>query len=276
MYRQRQLLFGMYMDAMRMDDVIDRCRAALATRSRVLLGVLNAAKIVELRRNPLLRQSLMECDLLLADGQSVVWASKLLGRPLPERVAGIDIFTRLLFLAHRDDRSIALLGAKPDVLAEMQRVILQRFPGLRIAYSHHGYYEAAETAQIAADIRDSGADMLFLGMTSPKKEIFLGSYGASLNVPVLHGVGGSFDIMAGLTRRAPIAWQKAGLEWAFRLLQEPRRLWWRYLKTNTSFVQLTAREMINPARAFMPGPVSDAIPGGSIATSTKVRSLADD
>jgi N-acetylglucosaminyldiphosphoundecaprenol N-acetyl-beta-D-mannosaminyltransferase len=276
MYQQRQLLFGMYMDAMRMDDVIERCRTALATRSRVLLGVLNAAKIVELRRNPLLRESLMECDLLLADGQSVVWASKLLGRPLPERVAGIDIFTRLLFLAHRDDRSIALLGAKPDVLAEMQRVIAQRFPGLRIAYSHDGYYEAGEAAQIAADIRDSGADMLFLGMTSPKKEIFLGSYGASLNVPVLHGVGGSFDIMAGITRRAPVAWQKAGMEWAYRLLQEPRRLWWRYLKTNTSFVQLTAREMINPARAFKSGADVETMPSVTIATSTQVRSFADE
>jgi N-acetylglucosaminyldiphosphoundecaprenol N-acetyl-beta-D-mannosaminyltransferase len=276
MHRQRQLLFGMYMDAVCMDDVIERCRTALATRRRILLGVLNAAKVVELHRNSLLRESLMECDLLLADGQSIVWASKLLGRPLPERVAGIDIFTRLLFLAHRDDRSIALLGAKPEVLEEMQRVIARRFPGLRIAYSHHGYYEAAEAGQIAVDIRDSGADMLFLGMTSPKKEIFLGSYGASLNVPVLHGVGGSFDIMAGLTKRAPIAWQKAGLEWAYRLLQEPRRLWWRYLKTNTSFIQLTAREMLHPARAFRTGANQNIASGNARILDAQLRSVADD
>lgn len=276
MQRQRQLLFGVYIDAMRMDDVIERCRAALTTRRPILLGVLNAAKIVELHRNSLLRDSLMECDLLLADGQSVVWASKLLGRPLPERVAGIDILTRLLFLAHRDDLSIALLSAKPEVLTEMRRVIAQRFPGLRIAYSHHGYYEAGEAGQIAAGIRESGADMLFLGMTSPKKEIFLGSYGASLNVPVLHGVGGSFDIIAGLTKRAPVAWQRSGMEWAYRLLQEPRRLWWRYLKTNTSFIQLTAREMLRPARAFRFGANRNVAPARARISDAQLRSIVDE
>lgn len=273
---QRQLLFGVYMDALSMDDVIDRCRTALATRRRLLLGVLNAAKVVELHQNAALRESLMECDLLLADGQSIVWASKLLGRPLPERVAGIDIFTRLLFLAHRDDRSIALLGAKPETLQELQRVIGQRFPGLRIAYSHHGYYKAEEAARIAADIRASGADMLFLGMTSPKKEIFLGTYGSVLDVPVMHGVGGSFDIMAGLTKRAPIAWQEAGMEWAYRLLQEPRRLWWRYLRTNTGFIQLIIREMLHPARAFSVGAYRNSSRGRSRAQGAQLRSIVDE
>lgn len=276
MLRQRQLLFGVYMDALSMDDVIDRCRTALSTRSRLLLGVLNAAKVVDLHKNALLRESLMECDLLLADGQSIVWASKLLGRPLPERVAGIDIFTRLLFLAHRDDRSIALLGAKPEILEELQRVIAQRFPGLRIAYSHHGYYEADEASQIAADIRAAGADMLFLGMTSPKKEMFLGSYGSTLDVSVMHGVGGSFDIMAGLTKRAPIAWQEAGLEWAYRLLQEPRRLWWRYLRTNTSFIQLIVREMLHPARAFEVGAYRNSAQGRYGAQGVQLRSVVDE
>lgn len=246
----RKLLFGMYLDAMRMDEVVERCRAALTTRSRILLGVLNAAKVVKLRQDPLLRNSLIECDLLLADGQSIIWASKLLRRPLPERVAGIDLFQRLLELADREHRSIALLGAQPDVLAALEDVIRRRFPGLRIACSHHGYFSPEEAGQIAADIRSSGADMLFIGMTSPKKEIFLATYGLSIQVPVLHGVGGSFDVMAGLTRRAPVAWQKAGLEWAYRVLQEPRRLWWRYLSTNSSFIQLTARELFRPARAF--------------------------
>ncbi|WP_341486480.1 WecB/TagA/CpsF family glycosyltransferase [Pararhizobium sp. A13] len=273
---QRQLLFGMYMDAMRMDDVIERCHTALITRRPILLGVLNAAKVVELRKNALLRQSLMECDLLLADGQSIVWASKLLGRPLPERVAGIDIFSRLLLLAHQEGRSVAFLGAKPEILAEMQRVVARRFPGLKIAYSHHGYYEAAKAEQIAAGIRESGADMLFLGMTSPKKEIFLAAYGASLNVPVLHGVGGSFDIMAGLTRRAPIAWQKCGMEWAYRLLQEPRRLWWRYLKTNTSFAQLTAREMFHPDGPYRAGADRNVEPGSPMLPDAQLRSVADD
>lgn len=250
MYRQRQLLFGMYLDAVRMDEVIDRCHEALRTRSRMLLGVLNAAKVVKLRNDALLRNSLIECDLLVADGQSIVWASKLLGRPLPERIAGIDVFDRLLALAHREGRSVALLGAQPAVLQRLEEVIGERFPGLKIACSHHGYFPPHDAERVAGLIQASGADMLFIGMTSPKKEIFLGTFGSMLNVPVLHGVGGSFDVMAGLTKRAPLAWQRAGMEWAYRLLQEPRRLWWRYLATNTSFIQLTAREMLHPARAF--------------------------
>lgn len=250
MRRDQRLLFGIYLDALSMDDVIERCRTALVTRSRLLLGVLNAAKVVNMRKDPLLRDSLIGCDLLLADGQSIVWASRLLRRPLPERVAGIDIFERLLVLAHKEGRSIYLLGAQPDVLRKLEERLQERLPGIRIAGSHHGYFDAAEAPAIAAEIRNSGADMLFLGMASPKKEIFLGSFGASLDVPVLHGVGGSFDILAGITRRAPPAWQRVGMEWAYRLLQEPRRMLWRYVRTNTAFILLTARELVHPASAF--------------------------
>jgi N-acetylglucosaminyldiphosphoundecaprenol N-acetyl-beta-D-mannosaminyltransferase len=247
---KRQLIFGLYIDPLRMDQAVERCESALETRRPMLLGVLNAAKVVNLRRDRLLRDSLLECDLLLADGQSVVWASRLLRHPLPERVAGIDIFEQLLVLAHRDARSVYLLGAKPDVLQRLEQRIAERWPGLKIAGSHHGYFSDAEAEEIAADIRQSGADMLFLGMGSPKKEIFLFKYGQSLGVPVLHGVGGSFDVLAGITRRAPLGWQRVGMEWAYRLLQEPRRMWRRYLVTNTAFLLLTAREAISPSPAL--------------------------
>jgi len=252
MQTERQLLFGLYLEPLRMEEVIQRCHTALVTRSKLLLGVLNAAKVVNLRKDALLRDSLLECNMLLADGQSIVWASRLLGRPLPERITGIDIFEQLLALAHREGRSIYLLGARPEVLEMLEIRLQERFPGLKVAGRHDGYFEAGDAGHIAADIRASGADMLFLGMASPKKEIFLGSYGASLNVPILHGVGGSFDIFAGITKRAPASWQRLGMEWAYRLAQEPRRLWWRYLRTNTAFVLLTVRELFHPARAFRP------------------------
>lgn len=250
--RGRQLLFGLYIDALRMEQAVARCREAMETRQPVLLGVLNAAKVVNLTRDPKLREALLDCDLLLADGQSVVWASRLLRRPLPERIAGIDVFEQLLGLAHREGRSVYLLGARPEVLAALEQRIGERWPGLRIAGRQHGYYAEAEAARVATDIRRSGADMLFIGMGSPRKEVFLGTYGASLGVPVLHGVGGSFDVLAGLTKRAPLAWQRAGFEWAYRLLQEPRRMWRRYLVTNTAFIFLTLREAVSPALPFAP------------------------
>ncbi|HEY6630838.1 MAG TPA: WecB/TagA/CpsF family glycosyltransferase [Rhizobiaceae bacterium] len=259
MRRNQKLLFGVHFDAIRMEDVVARAHSAIATRRRLLIGVLNAAKIVNMRRDPLLRGSLMECDLMLADGQSVVWASKLLRRPLPERIAGIDIFENLLGLANRAKHSVYLLGARPEVLHTLEMQIRERFPDLRIVGSHHGYFDMKEAPQVADRIRQSGADMLFLGITSPKKEIFLGTYGPSLDVPVLHGVGGSFDIMAGLTRRAPASWQRLGMEWAYRVLQEPGRLWWRYLSTNTIFMLLTLRELVRPARALPRGPAGESL-----------------
>ena len=240
----KQLILGMPIDAMTMDDVLDRCRASLATRERTLVGVVNAAKMVRLRDDAHLRDSLLDCDVLLADGQSVVWASRLLRRAVPERVAGVDLFERLLELAARDGRSVYLLGARADVLATLQQRLGERFPALKIVGARDGYFTDAEASTVAADIADSGADMLFLGMTSPKKEIFLGDYGETLGVPVLHGVGGSFDILAGVTKRAPLLWQRLGVEWLYRVLQEPRRLWRRYFTTNVTFIVLVLRELV--------------------------------
>lgn len=250
MAKNQHLLFGFYVDAVRIDEVVERCRSAVSTRDRLLLGVLNAAKVVKARHDPMLRNSLMQCDLLLADGQSVVWASRLLRRALPERVTGIDVFERLLALADRERRSVYLLGATEEVLARVLDHLRRHHPGIRIAGSHHGYFSETESDAVADDIRAGAPDMLFIGMTSPKKENFLARYGNGLNVPVLHGVGGSFDILAGVARRAPAAWQHLGMEWAYRVLQEPGRLWWRYLGTNTAFVFLTLREMVRPTRAY--------------------------
>lgn len=251
---ERRLLFGLQIDAMRMDQALGRCRQAIQTRKPVLVGVLNAAKIVNLRKDPGLRDALLDCNMLLADGQAVVWASRLLRKPLPERIAGIDLFEALLDLAHQQQRKVYLLGAKPEILAALERTIAQRWPGLTIAGSHHGYFDDVEAGKIAADIRAAQADMLFLGMASPKKEIFLRRFQHQLDVPVLHGVGGSFDVMAGLTKRAPRAWQKLGLEWAYRLLQEPGRLWKRYLITNSAFIALTLREAVRPTAPLTPTP----------------------
>lgn len=206
------------------------------------IGVINAAKAVYLRDDPLLRDSLVECDMLLADGQSIVWASKLFGNPLPERVAGVDLFEQLLALAHRDGWSVYLLGATGKVLQKLEVKLQERFPGLRIAGRHDGYFKDDEAPNIASAIRASNADMLFLGMNSPKKEIFLAKYGKSLGVTILHGVGGSFDVMAGVTKRAPLSWQRTGMEWLYRLLQEPRRMMRRYTTTNWGFLVLTFRE----------------------------------
>lgn len=251
---RHDLLFGMPVDALTLSQVVARTQASLITRDRLQIGVVNAAKVVKLTEDEFLRDSLLTCDLLLADGQSVVWASRLLGHPLPERVAGIDLFVALLELADLEGHSVYLLGARPAVLDTLEEVVATRWPGLTIAGSHHGYFDPSESDVVADEIAASGADMLFIGMTTPAKEIFLGTFGDRLGVPVLHGVGGSFDVLAGVTKRAPQVWQSAGMEWAYRLLQEPRRLWRRYLFTNTVFIRQLATERVSPRPPYVPSP----------------------
>ena len=251
-FRPRQPLFGLEIDALAMDEVLARAGRAIGEHRRFLVGVVNAAKIVHMRTDPLLRDSLLTADVLLADGQSVVWASRFLGHPLPERVTGIDLFQGLLESADRNGQSVYLLGARPEVLDRLVERIGSLFPNLRIAGARDGYFTAEASAEVAQDIAASHADMLFLGITSPKKEIFLARFGDDLDVPVLHGVGGSFDVLAGVTRRAPEAWQRAGFEWAYWLIQEPGRLWTRSLATNTAFIALTVRERIHPTVTYPP------------------------
>lgn len=246
----RQPLYGLRVNAMTMDEVLEQAALHAADRSRFLIGVVNAAKIVKLRKDALLRESLLVPDVVLADGQSVVWASRLLGHPLPERVAGIDLFERLLALADVERRSVYFLGARQNVLEAMVERVKSRYPNLSVAGYRDGYFATEESGDVAAGIAATGADMLFLGMTTPKKEIFLAEHGELLGVPILHGVGGSFDILAGLTKRAPERWQRMGLEWAYRLLQEPRRLFARYASTNASFIALTVRERFRPTAPY--------------------------
>jgi N-acetylglucosaminyldiphosphoundecaprenol N-acetyl-beta-D-mannosaminyltransferase len=242
----RRALFGLPVDAIVLDEAVERCMRAVAHGPAIEVGVVNAAKIVIMRTNRALADAVASADLLLADGQSVVWASRFLRQPLPARVAGIDLFFALLAAAEREERSVYLIGATPEVLARTVAEVRRRHPRLRIAGARDGYFTDDEAAGVAAEVRASGADLLFLGMTSPKKEIFCARYGRANGAKVTHGVGGSFDVLAGVVRRAPRAWQVVGLEWLYRVLQEPRRLGPRYLHTNSRFVWLTLAERWRP------------------------------
>lgn len=249
---ERQSLFGVGLDPLTMDETVQRCLDAVRDGRQLEIGVVNAAKLVNMRRDPRLAQAVAGCDLVLADGQAVVWAGRVLRAPLPERVAGIDLFLRLLAEAESAGMSVYFLGARQDVLERMLRRVADRFPRLKVAGSRNGYFDDSQQEAVADTIARSGAQMLFLGMTSPKKEIFTAAYGARTGARVVHGVGGSFDILAGVTKRAPASWQRWGLEWLYRAAQEPRRLGRRYLTTNAAFVLMTAREFIR----LSPSPAS--------------------
>ncbi len=234
-------LFDVRVDALTMPSVLELAERAIESRERLMIGVVNAAKIVKMRRDEGLRRAVLGSDLILADGMAVVWASKFMRTPLPERVAGIDLMLELFALAHRRSFKIFLLGAKPEIVTAVQKRLAEEYPNAQVIGAQDGYYAADDEATVAERIRTSGADMLFVAMTSPRKEKFMSAWGDSLNVPVCHGVGGAFDVYAGLVKRAPRAWQAVGMEWAYRVAQEPRRLGMRYLDTNTVFLGMVAR-----------------------------------
>ncbi|HEG44550.1 MAG TPA: glycosyltransferase [Phycisphaerales bacterium] len=238
-------LFGLNVFAMRMDEVLDLCERHIKKREALLLGVVNAAKIVNSRRDIQLRKSLDETDIILADGLPIVWVSKLIGRPLPERIAGIDIMLELIKRSGKEHYSIYFLGATNEVVHKVAEMVEGWYPGVVIAGCHDGYFDESQEIQVVEEIKQSHADILFVAMGSPKKENFLRKWRTYMDVPVCHGVGGSFDVVAGVTRRAPHWMQQAGLEWFYRMMQEPRRLWKRYFVTNSIFIMLSIKEFIN-------------------------------
>lgn len=213
----------------------------------------NAAVLCMMRDDAELRAACLAGDLILADGMSVVWTSRLAGIPFPERVAGVDLMVRLLEAAAQRRLRVFFLGARPEVVSELARRCAAGYPGAVVAGFRDGYFGAGEHAGVVAQVRNSAPDLLFVGMPTPFKETWCERHRAALDVPVIMGVGGSFDVLAGYVRRAPRRMQAAGLEWLWRLLMEPRKMWKRYLVTNSRFLRLAAGEILRrrtaPARS---------------------------
>ena len=206
-------------------------------------AVVNASKVVAADRDEQLKRVLLEADLVTADGMSVVWASRVLGSGLKQRVTGIDLFNRLVSHACNRDLSVYFLGARDESLRGLVKHFTDKYPALRIAGYRDGYFTSAECRSVCDAIRASGADLLFVAMGSPKQEQWIARNLAFTGARFALGVGGSFDHLSGLVRRAPRWMQRSGLEWLHRLLQEPRRLWRRYLIGNFAFVLLVLRQL---------------------------------
>jgi N-acetylglucosaminyldiphosphoundecaprenol N-acetyl-beta-D-mannosaminyltransferase len=204
----------------------------------------NAAKVVKYARDSSLQSAMDNATLLLADGVPVVWAARLLGTPLPGRVNGTDLMERMVALAADRGYSVYFLGATEEVISQAVAAFRRCHPALKVAGFHHGYVNRANSAQVIQEINRSGAQILLVGMGTPQKELWGEQSRSALRVPICQGVGGSFDVIAGVVKRAPRWMQRSGLEWFYRLVQEPRRLLWRYVETNTIFTWMVVRQMI--------------------------------
>ncbi|QGZ62308.1 WecB/TagA/CpsF family glycosyltransferase [Paraburkholderia acidisoli] len=232
------------MDALSVQESVEiigkRLREGMFTQHVVV----NVAKIVNMQTDARLAESINSCDLINIDGMGVVWAARVLGHVIPQRVAGIDLFENLLGLASSQKYPVYFLGATDDVLKKAVEACEKSFPGLEIVGFHHGYFQQGQEHEIVERVSASGAKMLFVAMSSPIKENFINRWKSQLGVGFVMGVGGTFDVVAGKVNRAPVWMQNLGLEWLFRVYQEPRRMWRRYLVTNSKFAMMLIKARI--------------------------------
>ncbi|MCC7196553.1 MAG: WecB/TagA/CpsF family glycosyltransferase, partial [Gemmatimonadaceae bacterium] len=225
---RRAELLGVSIDVITMDDAVARClELCRAPRHSHVVVTVNASHLCMMRRDPELAAACKSGHLTVADGMSVVWALRASGQPTPERVPGVDLMGRLLEAAGNERLRVYFLGAKKDVVETLVECCKSRYPGIEIAGYRDGYFGPAQWPDVVEQIRASEAHLLFVGMPSPMKETWCERYREQLNVPVIIGVGGSFDVHAGFIKRAPVLMQSMGLEWLWRLMMEPRKLWKR-------------------------------------------------
>jgi N-acetylglucosaminyldiphosphoundecaprenol N-acetyl-beta-D-mannosaminyltransferase len=236
-------IFGVPLHRETMGQTVERIARLIDAGGAHQHVVLNAAKVVQMADDASLRDIVAGCAVINADGQSVVWAARLLGVDIPERVTGVDLMQHLLDKAAERGWAVYFLGAEEQIVRDVARIEQERHPGLVVAGWRNGFWTPEQEADVVADVAATRATLLFAAMPTPRKERFLAEHLDDLGVTFAMGVGGSFDIVAGVTRRAPVWMQRAGLEWSYRLLQEPRRMFKRYLVGNTRFILLTMREM---------------------------------
>lgn len=230
-------------DVLTLDQTISRVLDAIRQRNKITHCAINVAKLVRMRSNATLHDDVCASDIVGIDGMGIVWGARLAGIEVPERVSGIDLMQAVLEQCALNGYRPYFLGATAEVVQRSADAARRSYPGLEIAGMHDGYFTAADEDEIVAAINSSGADCLFVGMPTPRKERFLAAHRKAIDAPFVMGVGGSFDVMAGKVARAPWWVQRAGLEWAFRVAQEPRRMIGRYLSTNTVFFALMVREL---------------------------------
>jgi N-acetylglucosaminyldiphosphoundecaprenol N-acetyl-beta-D-mannosaminyltransferase len=228
-----------------MDSAVDRCLdLCREPRSSHTIITANASHLCMMRRDPELARACRAGDLILADGMSVVWSLRASGVRVPERVTGVDLMARLLAAAGQHRLRVYFLGARREVVRVLVERTRAQNPGIEIAGFHDGYFGPDDHLRLVEEIRASGAHMLFVGMPTPFKETWCELHRGRLNVPLIIGVGGSFDVLAGFIKRAPGWVQSLGMEWFWRLLMEPRKLWKRYLTTNSEFIWFAGREIV--------------------------------
>ena len=241
-YNQRIYILNTVIDVLTFQETVDLVEKYVQQKVPLHLIGVNADKINEINANKQMREIVNKCGIINADGASVVWASKFLGKPLPERIAGIDLMDCLIQISEKRGYRVYLLGAKQNVIEKTVGVLKKKYPYLEICGFRNGYLDKTEWLSISMELKRLQPDFVFVGITSPLKEYLIEFLQNDGNNSVFMGVGGSFDVISGNISRAPLWMQKANLEWLFRVIQEPRRLFWRYFSGNIIFIATVLKE----------------------------------
>lgn len=233
-----------WFDALEFEGALARIAVLAASRGSHQIVTANVRFLTLARRSPDLAAVVNAASAVVADGMPVLWLSRLAGRGLPARVTGVDLLEACCALAVSSGWPVYLLGGRPGVAEQAASALVGRHPGLTVAGTHHGYLSAAEEPAMVDGIRATRARLLFVGMGCPRQEFWISRNLVQLGVPVCIGIGGTLDVAAGLLLRAPPLWQRTGFEWLYRLRQEPRRLWKRYLLEDLPTVGLLAAQSL--------------------------------
>lgn len=238
----RVQILGVEIDSFTVAETINEVKKYVKEKKPLHLMGVNADKINLCQTNEELRKIVNNSGIINADGASVVIASKYLKKPLPERVAGIDLMMDLVSLSEKEGYTIYLLGAKEEVVKKTVEVLNRQHPLIKIVGFNNGYFTKSEWPAISKKIKEKNPDFVFVGITSPLKEYLIEFFLMDGHTSVFMGVGGSFDVLSGNIPRAPKWMQKTNLEWLFRAMQEPRRLFKRYFIGNMKFIKAVYKE----------------------------------
>ncbi len=235
-------ILGCRLDPIDADEATERILGFMRERTGAQIVTLGTEMVVYAQRDEAFRRIVNACALSLCDTVGLLLVARRRGAQLAERVTGVELIEHLARRAAGEELSVYLLGGAEGAAADAAAVLEARFPGLRIAGVRNGYFAPEESAQIAAEIRASGAALLLAGLGSPRQERWLAEFLAATGAGAGIGVGGSFDVIGGRAERAPVIWRRLGVEWLYRLVKEPQR--WRRQLALPYFVWLIALDTL--------------------------------
>jgi len=220
---ERAEILGVKVDAVTMAQAVERVEKLITAQKNSIVATVNAEMLLRATQDDDFKKILNSAELVVPDGAGAVWAARHLGYEMPERVAGFDLVQELMKIAPAKGYKFFLFGASPGIADKAQIKAQELYPRIEIVGTRNGYFTAADEPEIISQIKNSKPDILLAALGVPKQEKWLAAHKDELNIPVSIGVGGTFDVMAGVVKRAPLWMQRAKLEWLYRAMLQPSR-----------------------------------------------------